>query len=159
MFKKATIFTRLRKDFNRFFQICFIQRQTINAIQYHSGGDDYNPPDNIEAIGGEIIDNPAHSIIIAYKDKTIRISEPGEKRIYATDETGQNVVAEFHLKNNGDILIVPKGKIYSAGTWQHTGELDVAGTLSADNVISRNGASATYKNSVTTQNGIVTSGS
>ncbi|MBQ9149869.1 hypothetical protein IJX73_02950 [bacterium] len=159
MFKKATIFTRLKKDFNRFFQICFIQRQTMNAIQYHSGGDDYNPPNEIEAIGGEIINNPAHSIIIAYKDKTMRISEPGEKRIYATDETGQNVTAEIHLKNNGDILIVPKGKIYSAGEWEHTGNIDVVGTLSADVVVARNGQSATYTKSVTAQNGIVTGGS
>lgn len=159
MFKKAQIISRLIKNFSRSFQVKFTQNQASNAIQYHSGGDDYNPPNGIEALGGNIGNNPAHSIILAYKDNVNKVSAPGEKRIYATDESGKNIMAEIHLKNDGDIILIPKGKIISSGTLEHTGNAKIIGTLTADNIVSNNGATGTFANSVGVQSGIVTRGS
>ncbi len=159
MLKKAQIISKSLKDFIRFFQIRFMQNQAASAIQYHSGGDDYNPPDGIEAIGGSIGNNPAHSVIFAYKDSTEKICAPGEKRIYSTDESGKNIIAEIHLKNNGDIVLIPKGKILTQGTFEHTGDMNISGIMTANNIVSKNGATGSFTNSVNVQDGIVTEGS
>lgn len=158
MIKKTKIITSFLKNFTRYFKVNFTQNQTSSALQYHSGGDDYNPPENTEALGGHIGDNPAHSIVFAYKDNVEKKSAPGEKRIYATDETGENIMAEIHLKNNGDIVLIPKGKILTQGKFEHTGDMDISGTMTANTVISNNGASGEFANSVSVQNGIVTKG-
>lgn len=74
------------------------------AIQYHSGGDDYCPSDNVETLVKEIGNN-ASTAVLSYKDQIERKSAKGEKRIYATDENGSEIQVEIHLKNNGDIYI------------------------------------------------------
>lgn len=161
MFKKIQILKRFINKLNRVFQANILAKQTTNLIQYHSGGEDFNPPENIEAIGGYINDNPANGIVFAYKDSIERLSLQGEKRIYATSEDGKTITAEIHLKNNGDIIIYPKneGKIISYGNLIHNGDIVVYGTITADNVIAQNGATGTYSNSVISENGIVTGGS
>lgn len=165
MFKKANITNRLIKGVNRFFQVTLFSNQSSNILQYHSGGDDYNPPENTETLCETIGNNPAHGITFVYKDSIERKSAPGEKRIYATETNGGKVVAEFHLKNNGDVVITATGKIISTGTWEHNGNMkikgdsEITGTLKGGTVIAGNGSSGTYANSVSAKNGIVTGGS
>lgn len=158
MFKKAKIISGFLKNFSRFFKVSFMQNQASSALQYHSGGDDYNPPNNIETLGGHIANNPAHSIVFAYKDNVEKISFPGEKRIYSTDESGQNIMAEIHLKNNGDIILIPKGKIITKGIFEHNGDVNISGKMTAGVVISSNGANGKFTNSVSVKDGIVTKG-
>lgn len=82
-----------------------------HAKQYSCGGDDYNPTTNTECIASTINNNDCETIVILYNDKTARISQPGEKRIYSTDKNGNEIKATIHLKNNGDIEIVSNGNI------------------------------------------------
>lgn len=108
MIQKIQILERLINSCNRYFKANFRAGEVKNALQYHSGGDDYNPPENAEGIGGFIYDNPAHGTVFAYKDNTERIAAAGEKRIYSTNAAGTEVVATVHLKNGGKIDIYSK---------------------------------------------------
>ncbi len=45
-----------------------------HAKQYNSGGDDYNPPNDIECIASTLNNNDCETVIILYNDKTARIS-------------------------------------------------------------------------------------
>ena len=147
--------------FVRKFKILLYGKFPNNMEQYHSGGDDYNPPANIKALSGQIGNNPRDGVVYLYQDQTDRKSAPGEKRIYSTDAEGKNITAEIHLKNNGDIVIIPKEgqKIITCGTIEHDGDITVSGTVTANTVIAQNGSSGTYSNSVIVENGIVTGGS
>lgn len=164
MIQKVSILDRLKSGLNRFFKVNFSVNETKNALQYNSGGDDYNPPLNIEGLGGFISDNPAHGAIFAYKDNIEKISQPGEKRIYATDETGENVVSFIHMKNNGDIIInasgniILNGEIVHTGNTSQTGNTTIAGTFTADVINANNGANGVLDKPKVT-NGIVTGGS
>lgn len=164
MIQKIQILDRLISGVNRFFKVNYDVQNTKTAIAYSSGGDDYNPPANIESIGGFINDNPANGVIFAYKDEVEKIAQPGEKRIYATDETGKNIVSSIYLTNTGDIYINATGKIYFNGEIVHTGntaqtgDLTVAGTLTADVINANNGANGVLDKPQVT-NGIVTGGS
>lgn len=80
-------------------------RDNHNAVQYHSGNEDYCPTDNTSSIVGAISNNLASSVVYLYKDQIARVAEKGEKRIYATDEAGAGVVGEIHFKNDGKIYI------------------------------------------------------
>lgn len=82
-----------------------------HAKQYSCGGDDYNPTTNTECIASAINNNDCETIVILYNDKTTRISQPGEKRIYSTDKNGNEIKATIHLKNNGDIEITANNNI------------------------------------------------
>lgn len=163
MIQKIQILERLISGFNRFFKVNFRANETKNALQYNSGGDDYNPPENVEALGGFIFDNPAHGAIFAYKDNTERVAKPGEKRIYATDEKGINIVSSIYLTNTGDIYFNTTGKIYFNGEIIHngnttqTGDTNIIGTLTADVINANNGANGTIDKPEVT-NGIVTGG-
>lgn len=164
MIQKIQILDRLVNNFNRFFKVNFRANETKNALQYNSGGDDYNPPLNAEGLGGFIFDNPAHGAVFAYKDNTERIAKPGEKRIYATDETGENIVSSIYLTNTGDVYINATGKIYFNGEVVHTGNTtqtgntNITGTLTADVLNANNGANGVLDKPQVT-NGIVTGGS
>jgi len=79
--------------------------------QYSCGGDDYNPPKNTECITSTINNNDCETVIILYNDKTARISQIGEKRIYSTDTNGKKIKAVIHLKNNGNIEITANSNI------------------------------------------------
>lgn len=164
MIQKIEILERLISLSQRFFKVNFRANETKNATQYNSGGDDYNPPEKVEALGGFIYDNPAHGAVFAYKDNIEKIAQPGEKRIYATDSTGENVVSSIYLKNNGDVIINATGKIYFNGEIVHTGNSSqtgnstITGTLNADIINAGNGANGTLDKPEVT-NGIVTGGS
>ena len=82
-----------------------------HAKQYSSGGDDYSPPKNTECIASTLNNNDCETVVILYNDKTARISQPGEKRIYSTDENGKEIKATIHLKNNGNIEITANNNI------------------------------------------------
>lgn len=163
---KFTVMLRITKildktisGFIRKFKTTLYGSDALYLEQFHSGGDDYNPPKNIKALSSFLGNNPRDGVIFLFRDDTERKSASGEKRIYATDEDGGVIKAEIHLKNNGDIVIIPSGKILTSGTLEHDGDLNVSGTISGGVIVAQNGASGSYTNSVVCENGIVTGGS
>ena len=111
MLLKATIKERFIAGVNRFFKVSLYQRQNVQPVQFHSGGDDYNPPAISEGLAGTIGDNPANSVIFAWRDGIERKSAPGEKRIYAINTTDGKVCGEIYLKNNGTIEVNNSGEL------------------------------------------------
>jgi len=105
MLLKAQILERFISGVNRFFKVNLFSRQTVQPVQFHSGGDDYNPPANCEGLCGTIGDNPANSVIFSWRDNVQRKSRPGEKRIYAVNAADGTVCGELYLKNDGNIEI------------------------------------------------------
>ena len=106
MLQKVKILDRLINGAYRFFKVSLFARQILNLAQFHSGGDDYNPPDTAEGLGGNIGNNPANSIVFAWRDSILRKCNPGEKRIYSVKSSAPNeVAAEIYLKNDGEIEI------------------------------------------------------
>lgn len=108
VFLKAKILERLISGYNRYFKVNLFSRQTQNLVQFHSGGEDYNPPNNAEGLGGSIGENPANGFIFAWRDSTERTASPGEKRLYSINSNNE-VVSEIWLKNNGNITITVNG--------------------------------------------------
>lgn len=159
MLRITRILDKTILGFIRKFKSTFYGSDATYLEQYHGGGDDYNPPNNVRALSDFLGNNPRDGVIFLFRDNTERKSASGEKRIYATDEGGSVVKAEIHLKNNSDIVIIPSGKIITSGTIEHTGDLNVSGTVTGAVIVAQNGASGTYSNSVKTENGIVTGGS
>lgn len=102
MFFKCKILTQLITDKIRSFQSKVLFSEVRNFAQYTSGGDDYCPLKNADALGGMLNNNPAHGFIFGWRDATDKIAAPGEKRIYSVDAEGK-VVAALHLKNDGTI--------------------------------------------------------
>lgn len=176
MFLKAKIleiFTNLQ---NRSFKVNLFSRQTVNAVQFHSGGDDYSPPTDVEGLADCIGENQANACIFAWRDSIERKSQPGEKRIYSVNAADGSVAAEVHLKNDGNIdisgskdlsitilgnasldtsgtLKIKAGSVESCGDWKHTGSFKAA------HIEAEDGANGTFTNSVTAEAGIVTGGS
>ena len=107
MLLKIKVLERLISGFNRYFKSTLQKNRVSNLVQFHSGGDDYNPPDNAEGLGGAIGDNPANGFIFAWRDDTTRKAAKGEKRIYSVDSSGAEI-AEVWLKNTGEIVISGK---------------------------------------------------
>ncbi len=106
MLQKIKILERFITGVNRFFKVTLFSRQVHNLVQFHSGGDDYNPPVNAEGLGGTIGENPANSIAFAWRDQILRKSRPGEKRIYSANvNEPDKVAAEIYLRNDGIIEI------------------------------------------------------
>ncbi len=106
MLQKTKILERLINGTHRFFKATLFSRQVQNLAQFHSGGDDYNPPVNAEGLAGNIGENPANSIIFAWRDAILRKSRPGEKRIYSVNpDSPDKVAAEIYLRNDGKIEI------------------------------------------------------
>lgn len=159
MLRITRILDKTISGFIRKFKTTLYGSDALYLEQFHSGGDDYNPPKNIKALSSFLGNNPRDGVIFLFRDDTERKSASGEKRIYATDEGGSVIKAEIHLKNNGDIVIIPSGKILTSGTLEHDGDLNVSGTISGGVIVAQNGASGSYTNSVVCENGIVTGGS
>lgn len=96
-------------------------------------------------------------------DRAFELGFIPDKEAYVYPE---NVDIEIGLKDNtakisftnGNITIIGTNLI-TQGNMTHTGNLTVNGTLTATEVIAENGASGTFANEVTVQNGITTSGS
>lgn len=105
MLLKAQILERFFSGANRFFKVNLFQRQTIQPVQFHSGGDDYNPPVESEGLCGTIGENPANSVVLAWRDNIQRKSRPGEKRIYSVNIEDGTVSNEIYLRNDGIIEI------------------------------------------------------
>lgn len=106
MLQKIKILDRLINGAQRFFKSTLLSRQVQNLAQFHSGGDDYNPPINAEGLGDNIGNNPANGVVFAWRDVILRKSAPGEKRIYSVDiNEPDKVAAEVYLKNDGIIEI------------------------------------------------------
>ena len=68
MLLKAQILERFISGVNRFFKVNLFSRQTVQPVQFHSGGDDYNPPASCEGLCGIIGDNPANSVVFGWRD-------------------------------------------------------------------------------------------
>lgn len=158
MLKLAKILDKTISGVIRKFKTTPYGSDAVYMEQYHGGGDDYNPPEQIKALSSNVGSNPRDGVLFLFRDNIERKSEPGEKRFYSTDASGIKAAAEIHLKNNGDVVIVPTGKILTSGTWEHSGELKVSGTVTGASIVAQNGVSGTYSNSVTTESGIVTGG-
>lgn len=105
MLLKAKILERFISGVNRYFQVNLFSRQTVRPVQFHSGGDDYNPPVDCEGLSGEIGNNPANVVVFAWRDGIERKSKPGEKRIYAVNIADGTLAAEIYLKNDGVIEV------------------------------------------------------
>ena len=103
MLKLTKILDKTISGFIRKFKATFYGSDAVYLEQYHGGGDDYNPPDNIRALSAFLGNNPRDGVIFLFRDNIERKSAPGEKRIYATDATGKNITAEIYLKNDGTI--------------------------------------------------------
>ena len=102
----------------RYFNTTSMSGRASKLVQFHSGGDDYCPSKECEGLGENIGGNPADGIILAWRDDVKRVSEEGEKRIYALafdketgkvkrdESTGEMIAAaEIHLKNDGQIIV------------------------------------------------------
>lgn len=105
---KISILDKLIKNGLRCFKSELYKGQVSHFMQYHAGGEDYNPSAKIRAIGEFVNNNPANGVIIGYQDDVPRISLEGEKRIYAVNGNDE-VVAEIYLKNTGDLNITAFG--------------------------------------------------
>ena len=103
MLRVAKILDKTISGFIRKFKTTLYGSDALYLEQFHSGGDDYNPPDNVKALSSFLGNNPRDGVIFLFRDDTERKSSPGEKRIYATDATGKIIAAEIHLKNDGTI--------------------------------------------------------
>ena len=68
------------------------------CFQVSSFGDDSNPIKDMVAVYGQTSEI-GKNVIIGYINKN-QISEPGEKRIFSTNQNGE-VVFFFHMKNDG----------------------------------------------------------
>ena len=87
-------------------------------IMNHTG-EDNNPPNDSRLITTQI--DEAYKICVASDDNITPITEPGEKRIYATDEGNTRVQVSAHFKNDGElyinndncrIIMFPSGEIH-----------------------------------------------
>jgi hypothetical protein len=147
---KAKIISTTLKEILRIFKIETYANIAHLAKQYSSGGDDYCPSDNTECLTANVNNNEAETVIYCYNDKTTKICQAGEKRIFATDTEGNNIKAEIHLKNNGDISITTNGiltingNVNQNGNTNQNGNVSINGTLEAESLIDNSGASGTF---------------
>lgn len=124
--------------FNRFFKVKLFANQNTNVVQFHSGGDDYNPPAKCEGLADTLGNTANNGVVFVWRDYIERTAAPGEKRLYATDAAGENVVATLHLKNDGTVVLnggtlqLNFANIASAGAWQHNGSFAASHIESAD---------------------------
>lgn len=156
--------------FTRFFKVNIFAKQTVNVTQYHSGGDDYNPPPKCEGLGDNIGGNPKNGVVFAWRDETPRVAAPGEKRIYSVNVQTGEVAAVLHLKNDGTAVLTGTTlqmnftDIQSVGSWQHTGTMsitgdtDITGNLSASHIEAADGKDGVLDKPKFTK-GIATGGS
>lgn len=127
MFLKIKALEHFINEKIRYFKVKILAGQLHNFIQFTSGGDDYCPLDNSEALGGMINNNPAHGFIVGWRDFTDKKAAPGEKRIFAVNAENQPV-AELHLKNDGKIAVNGSGLVFEV-----SGDASVkANALTAD---------------------------
>lgn len=71
---------------------------------FQSSGEDSQPLPGDFAITVETVRTGSSAVVGYIDQKNEGVSEPGEKRIYSRDSSG-NVIATLYLKNNGEIEI------------------------------------------------------
>lgn len=91
---------RIIKSFVRGF------RDVKTSFQISTWGDDSQPVKNADAIIADTA-NDETTVIIGYVTKNAK-SNTGEKRIFATDENGNEVI-DIYLKNDGTVEIAGNG--------------------------------------------------
>jgi hypothetical protein len=113
----------------------------ISGEQFSSPGDDANPlPDDYVAL----IENARIGGVsaVGYLDpKNQNITQPGEKRIYSRDSSG-NIVAEIKLANDGSIrgqnsngfFELTSAGVFTASSISVTGTIDAGGTISSTSI-------------------------
>lgn len=95
MLRVAKILDKTISGFIRKFKTTLYGSDALYLEQFHSGGDDYNPPNNVKALSSFLGNNPRDGVIFLFRDDTERKSSPGEKRIYATDATGKLLLLKY----------------------------------------------------------------
>ena len=140
MLTKFNIVDKTIQGFLRIFKIQNYVSNARNVGQFHSGGDDYNPPAGIEVLGSFVNNDPKNGVVVLYRDRTPRKAAPGEKRLYAVDSEN-NIVAELHLKNNGVIDIVAQSDVNIVATGNATVSAQTL-TVSASQTILGSGGKA-----------------
>lgn len=103
---KCNIFKTVVNGAMRIFQGCCYSGSTQDFEQFHSGGEDYNPPKLVKVLADFLSSNKKNGVICLYQDNIERKCAPGEKRIYSTNPSGNKVVSELYLKNDGTIEIM-----------------------------------------------------
>lgn len=102
MIISKTISTRLNNALRVIKVVCLGKLDVREANESMPFGLDSNPVAGMQAIYGDTVSNGS-PVIIGYIN-TNQVAGVGESRIYSTDESG-NVVAQFHLFNNGKISL------------------------------------------------------
>lgn len=158
---KFKIFNILIKDRFRIFKGETFKNIFHYAKQYNSGGDDYNPPNNISCLTTNINNNEADTIVCLYNDNITKISQQGEKKLYSTDENGSKIEASIHFKNNGSIDLISNDKITIKGIIIINDQTIINNLLTVNKIIVNNGASGTFIDtpsgkSIIIENGIIT---
>lgn len=103
MLRIAKILDKTIFGFIRKFKTTPYGSDAVYQEQYHGGGSDYNPPEQVKALSSCLGNNPRDSVIFLFQDNIERKSQPGELRFYSTDAGGKKVAAEIYLKNDGTI--------------------------------------------------------
>jgi len=102
---RSNILQSLLQAGKRFITLEVFKGDNHKAKQYHGGGEDYNPPPNVEAIVVPINGNLADTAVLLYRDGITKIADLGEKRIYSTSADGQTFKVYVYLRNDGIIEI------------------------------------------------------
>lgn len=164
---RTTILKKLVLNCQRIFNVECYKGATKNFMQYHSGGEDYNPPLNVRVLSDFIGNDDKNGVVCLYQDNIERVSKEGEKRFYSTNTDGSEKVAEIYLRNDGKLVIEAKGDVeiitenkvkISADTIETTGSWQHSGNFKASHIEAEDGASGTFTNSVDVVKGLVKKG-
>lgn len=113
---KCNILKTVASGAMRIFQGCCYSGSTQDFEQFHSGGEDYNPPKLVKALADFLSSNKKNGVVCLYQDNIERKCAAGEKRIYSTTPSGDKVVSEIYLRNDGTIeFICNRLKISTVG--------------------------------------------
>lgn len=147
---KVYILDRIIAGAIRYFKVNFRKNETKNIVQFTSGGDDYCPCENVEGLADYIGNNPAHGVIFAYRDNSLKKAQKGEKRIYSINSDG--ISSEIWLKNDKTIEI-------NCQTAKITGDTEQAGTITAEKLQDNSGANGSFISQdnklINVENGII----
>lgn len=107
-------------------------------------GVDANPYPGIKGIFARAT-SAGRGVVLAFINRFLA-AQPGEIRIYSTDDQGNDVVSFMHFKNNGTISI--------NGDTTHEGDLTVNGGLEVNGDLDVNDGDITVTNGDVTADGI-----
>ena len=125
------ILESLYKKGLRVFKGEIFKNDTHYSEQFGAGGEDYNPPQNVRSLCVKVNKNNAENVVVLYQDKVLKESGKGEKKIYSSDESGENILAYIYLKNDGNIKIKANANIEIEATANCTvnaENIELAGT-------------------------------